>query len=538
MPRKKSAAKKAREAEKSEKPKDIQHEPASDEVSEEEEHKSESSSEEEDEYGELITEDVEDGINKVLSALRNNDTTQLLNPEVKFFEDPERAAEKGNDEERQKPVYLKDYHRMNILSGNALEEEDEDEKTVDGKQSYVSQQNEEKSQLLKEINDAFDGDQENQSGNEEDDLLVKKEKQRPVPELKLPDPDKNGEEFLKAFDENQAWIPRKGDKIGDGEVDEDEIEFDNAVESFENAYNFRFEDPNSADIVSYARNQATLRRSDTSSRRRKRDETKLQKEAEKKEKERGIHKRKTEKVQKLTDVLEQLQKEYGREIDAKMVEKITNTLMNSDFKDDQWDKVISELFDAEFYAAEGKPSWDDDDEIMAEFNREKEQYSNSEGEIEKELEEETSGKKARKEKQKEKKSKRHLHEAVENAVEKNKLALIDEVEEERKPRARTREEQDVKFRYREVSPESFGLSARDIFAADDVQLNKYIGLKKFAPYRPKELRMKDKRKASKPKRLREWRKETFNNEEGPKAESLLEEEHGNSHKKRKIHKHK
>ncbi|CDH12972.1 related to KRI1-KRRI-Interacting protein 1 [Zygosaccharomyces bailii ISA1307] len=538
MPRKKSAAKKAREAEKSEKPKDIQHEPASDEVSEEEEHKSESSSEEEDEYGELITEDVEDGINKVLSALRNNDTTQLLNPEVKFFEDPERAAEKGNDEERQKPVYLKDYHRMNILSGNALEEEDEDEKTVDGKQSYVSQQNEEKSQLLKEINDAFDGDQENQSGNEEDDLLVKKEKQRPVPELKLPDPDKNGEEFLKAFDENQAWIPRKGDKIGDGEVDEDEIEFDNAVESFENAYNFRFEDPNSADIVSYARNQATLRRSDTSSRRRKRDETKLQKEAEKKEKERGIHKRKTEKVQKLTDVLEQLQKEYGREIDAKMVEKITNTLMNSDFKDDQWDKVISELFDAEFYAAEGKPSWDDDDEIMAEFNREKEQYSNSEGEIEKELEEETSGKKARKEKQKEKKSKRHLHEAVENAVEKNKLALIDEVEEERKPRARTREEQDVKFRYREVSPESFGLSARDIFAADDVQLNKYIGLKKFAPYRPKELRMKDKRKASKPKRLREWRKETFNNEEGPKAESLLEEEHGNSHKKRKIHKHR
>ncbi|SJM83450.1 related to protein KRI1 [Zygosaccharomyces bailii] len=538
MPRKKSAAKKAREAEKSEKSKDIKHEPTTDEVSEEEEDKSESSSEEEDEYGELITEDVEDGINKVLSALRNNDTAQLLNPEVKFFEEPGRAAERGNGEERQKPVYLKDYHRMNILSGKALEEEDEDEKTVDGKQSYVSQQNEEKSQLLKEINDAFDGDQENRSDDEEDDLLVKKERQGPVPELKLPDPDKNGEEFLKAFDENQAWIPRKGDKIGDGEIDEDEIEFENAVESFENAYNFRFEDPNSADIVSYARNQATLRRSDTSSRRRKRDETRLQKEAEKKEKEKGIHKRKTEKVQKLTDVLEQLQKEYGREIDAKMVEKITNTLMNSDFKDDQWDKVISELFDAEFYATEGKPSWDDDDEIMAEFHKEKEQYSNSEGEIENELEEETSGKKARKEKQKEKRSKRHLHEAVENAVEKNKLALIDEVEGERKPRARTREEQNVKFRYREVSPESFGLTARDIFAADDVQLNKYIGLKKFAPYRPKELRMKDKRKASKPKRLREWRKETFNNEEGPKAESLLEEEHGSSHKKKKIHKHK
>lgn len=102
-------------------------------------------------------------------------------------------------------------------------------------------------------------------------------------------------------------------------------------------------------------------------------------------------------------------------------------------------------------------------------------------------------------------------------MEQNKLALIEEVEkeeEERKSRSSTKEEQDLKFRYREVSPESFGLTAKEIFAADDTDLNEFIGLKKFAPYRARELRAKDKRKVTKARRLREWRKKTFKNENG------------------------
>lgn len=55
---------------------------------------------------------------------------------------------------------------------------------------------------------------------------------------------------------------------------------------------------------------------------------------------------------------------------------------------------------------------------------------------------------------------------MENALEQNKLALIEEVgkeEEERKSRSRTKEEQDLKFRYREVYPESFGLTCKRDF---------------------------------------------------------------------------
>lgn len=531
MPRKKSNTKKAREAAKKleERASHGEERALDDKVTldakveveeEESEEEEESSSEEEDDYGELITEEVEDGIKNVLKAIRENDKEKLLDPKVRFFEDPEKAVEKMERSERHKPVYLKDYHRMNILSGNTFGDDEEEEKTVDGGESYASQQRAERSQLLDEIKNAF-SDEGNEGEDEgEEDFLKKKapSARKADASIQLPDPEKDGEKFLEEFVSNQAWIPRKGDKIvsldHDPNMQEDDDEFDEAVERFENAYNFRYEDPNAATIVSYARNQATLRRSETSSRRRKREDEKQKKEQEKAEKEKTIQKKKSEKVHKLTDVLEQLKKEYGAEINQQMVKKITDTLLNNDFKDDEWDTVLSELFDEEFYQQQGKPSWDDNDEIMADFHADQDKEDEQSDTAIEATEE--PAKKSRKEKVKEKKLKkkvkRELEEMVEDAVEQNKLKIIEAVEkeqEERKSRARTKEEQDLKFRYREVSPESFGLTTRDIFAADDTQLNQYIGLKKLAPYRSKEQKAKDKRKVTKAKRLREWRKEIF-----------------------------
>ncbi|KAG9626048.1 hypothetical protein KCU64_g18962, partial [Aureobasidium melanogenum] len=70
------------------------------------------------------------------------------------------------------------------------------------------------------------------------------------------------------------------------------------------------------------------------------------------------------------------------------------------------------------------------------------------------------------------------------------------------------------FRYRETSPTSFGLTARDILFADDTALNEYAGLKKLATWRNEDKKKKDKKKLGKKARLRQWRKETFGNEEG------------------------
>ncbi|CAI4049507.1 hypothetical protein N7582_004684 [Saccharomyces uvarum] len=600
MPRKKSATKRAREQEKKQagvtasdaaivnssehatavKPAVEPKEPYA--PSEDEEEDDEEEEEEEDDYGELITDEVEKGINQVLDAIKNNKTDKLLDPKVKFFEDPESAASKlANREGKHRPIYLKDYHRMNILSGDALkdDEEDNEQGTVDGKQSFVSQQREEKSQLLDEIKNAFN-DEDNEDGSasedEDDGFLKKKAPSTKKEERNLPDPTVNEENFLEEFVNQQAWIPKKGDKVISLDLnnnEEEDEEFEDAVEKFENAYNFRYEDPNAAEIVSYARTQATLRRSDNTSRRRKRDDEKKTKENVKVEKETAIQKKKTKKLNKLTDILGQLTKEYGAEISADMVKKITDTLMKNDFKEEEWDNVVAELFNEEFYEQEGKPTWDENDEIMGDFyadgdakdkvdeeDKEEDKGEQEQEDEEEEKEEEEEGPKRKKNKKEEKlqkkREKRKLNELVENALEQNKLALIEEVEkeeEERRSRSSTKEEQDLKFRYREVSPESFGLTTREIFAADDTDLNEFIGLKKFAPYRAKELRAKDKRKVTKARRLRDWRKKTFKNENGlapvsggPDAsgkedDSILipvEKDLKGKHKQRHNHKHK
>ncbi|KAL2155933.1 hypothetical protein VTH82DRAFT_675 [Thermothelomyces myriococcoides] len=69
------------------------------------------------------------------------------------------------------------------------------------------------------------------------------------------------------------------------------------------------------------------------------------------------------------------------------------------------------------------------------------------------------------------------------------------------------------FRYRETSPQSFGLTARDILLApSDAALNQFAGLKKLATFRDEEKKRRDRKKLGKKARLRKWRRETFGKE--------------------------
>mmetsp|Transcript_938 Transcript_938/g.1111 ORF Transcript_938/g.1111 Transcript_938/m.1111 type:complete len:459 (-) Transcript_938:1989-3365(-) len=417
---------------------------------------------------------------------------------------------------------------MNLLSGNYKDEEDNEFGTVDGEKPYAITQREERNQLISDIKSQFNDEDEN---DDDDDFLTKKENVRSrnfdEEETKLPDPEANQEEFLSAFIDKQAWIPKKNDKVIDlDKIDnEDDEQFDQAVEYFERAYNFRYEDPNSAEIVSYARNQATLRRSATNSRKRQRDKKNEEREKEEESKKELLKKKKTAKLNKVMDRLEKIKQAVGDEVDDEIIKKVFgDSLLSDDFDDADWDSKMAEIFNEQYYNAEiSKPEWDEDDEIMAEFNKQKQDEAEDGGEcrdeeqIEEENVEEPPLKKSKKDKLKDKKAakkeKESLKEKAHEIVEANTLKILDEVEEER---GRSRSNDEVKFKYREVSPETFGLTTRDILLADDKQLNNFIGLKKFAPYRPKELRLKDKRKYTKKKHLQDWRKEVFHDKNGPK----------------------
>jgi protein KRI1 len=63
------------------------------------------------------------------------------------------------------------------------------------------------------------------------------------------------------------------------------------------------------------------------------------------------------------------------------------------------------------------------------------------------------------------------------------------------------------------------LTARDILMAPDSSLNQFAGLKKMASFRDAEKKRKDKKHLGKKARLRQWRKETFGNEDGPEIVS-------------------
>lgn len=543
MPRKKSAAKKAREAAEAasldkanhkddlSKPLPIDIEDLKKELKEDEMANSQDDDdeddEEEDDYGELLTEDVENGLNDVLKAIKTGDK-RLFDSNVKFFNDDENEEKSLENKEKSKPIYLKDYHRQHLLD-STIEEED---KPVDyDEMPYALQQKEDKDILVKEIHKALNDDEDN--SDSDDDFLIKKENateevNKVVEPVDLPDPEKEGgEKFLEAFMANHAWLPNKGKDV---KMDnEDDAEFDDAADKFESAYNFRYEDPKSMEIISYARSQATMRREKMNSRKRDRLKKQEEKAEEKDEVNKEVKKKKQKKINLVMDRIKEIKEAVGGEIsDEKIMKIFGDSLLKDDFDDAEWDAKMSQIFDDEYYAEEDqtmvKPEWDDGLIEFDEGNKdiesdedktEEKETENQEVEVDDDDETEKSlnSKKSKKKADKYNKKQEHnkTKDVAERLVDTKTLDILDEVEEER---GRNKEKSKYTFKYREVSPESFGLTYNEIFQANDKDLNELIGLKKLAPYRPHDKASKDTRKIKKSKNLREWRKRTFGKENG------------------------
>ncbi|KZT04845.1 Krr1-domain-containing protein [Laetiporus sulphureus 93-53] len=278
---------------------------------------------------------------------------------------------------------------------------------------------------------------------------------------------------------------------GENENEEfSENEFDDIADRFESSYNFRFEEPDADTIARYPRNIPSLVRRQDSSRKEAREKRKARKEEELLKKKEEIKRLKALKMKEIRTKLEMIGREGGKSLEA------SKALQELDLEGD-WDPEAHERQMAELYERddegeiddEEKPDWDDDIDIT---------------DIAPPEEEASTSKKSKKKKKKKSVDDDRMDEGGvdvdEMDAEAEDPAIDDEewdgTEDMRKRRLDEYMDElyglefndmvgdmPTRFKYTKVSPQIFGLSPAEILVATDAELNSYMGIKKYAPYR-------------------------------------------------------
>lgn len=505
---------------------------------------------EEDDAAELLDEILDDEVNATLQALRSKDP-RIYDKEIKFYREADDDANGANGVEKEQPMTLRQYHTKNLLEGNFTGDDPEDAPP----KTYAQEQEEARRELVKEMHAAADEDAEG------DEFLVAKPK--PASSKKdrvkitaedVEHADKDPETFLSNFMASRAWVPTGTSRFQPLESDDDSEEA--AADEWENSYNMYFEDTTGANekIMTYARDavaSTTVRRDDATGRRKAREAARTKREQERRQKEQDLARLRKLKVEEMEQKVQQIRKIGGLSGRDFKVEEWKDVL-EADWSDDQWDAEMQKRFGQSYYddadagsdSEDGagskkkkakKPKFDNDIDIkdlIPDFKDDEEERPDitlssdeeaigdddvDEDEEEPNAKSSKSSKSRKQERADAKSAARRDRRLIENLVDSN---LEYEAALAAKPKAPTR------FRYRETSPTTFGLTARDILLADDKQLNEFAGLKKLAAFRDEDKKRKDKKHLSKKARLRQWRKDTFGDEDGPKGgfERFVDEE--------------
>ncbi|KAK4224139.1 KRI1-like family C-terminal-domain-containing protein [Podospora fimiseda] len=539
-----------------------------------------STDESEDDEAVLITEDLDAEISATLAAIKNKDP-RIYDKDAVFYKpfDPE-AIEKQK-EKKEKPMFLRDYHRERYLAGDVGADEDA---SADPQvpRTYNQEQDEMKKAIISEINAAADEEEWS-----DDDAFIKPVKKEDtaapavapsngvhpsraahveLSELDVKNADKNPEEFLSKFMASKAWAP-EANKWQAFESDEDD-DVDDMADQFEHAYNMRFEDPTKSNeiLTTYSRNMAaarSARKEELTGRKKLRALEKEKKEAEKKKREEERARLRRLKIEEAADKLAKIKQAAGA-TGKKLTDEEWLKFLDDAWEDDKWEEEMKKRFDESYYAEVDeemaneksdeeeeededdndeeendsskknkkkkkpkKPTWDDDidiNDIVPDFESkvlppvtlsdeeeaavaavptvEEESDNSDSDDSERPAKKRKTTKDLKKEKIEAKRQKRAEMAKIES--------LVDQKLELENPRALSSNKTFSTFRYRETSPNSFGLTARDILLApSDAVLNEFAGLKKLATFRDAEKKKKDKKKLGKKARLRQWRRDTF-----------------------------
>jgi len=466
---------------------------------------------------------------KALSCVVKRDP-KIYDPSVSFFEGID--VENKKKPKKEKPIYLKDYERNQLLQTNGELNFDEEENGPDyDVHSVPLSKAKEEEEIRKSFKKAME---ENES--DDDDLLTEKKKTKEEKEKARadyiewfrgnkddiedtktksemkdlhdywsnPSLDKN-EEFLKNYILNQKYVI-KDDDDDDEDDDNDELKLDeealsddeNMIEKqteFEHKYNFRFEEPDQEFIKHYPRIiEDTLRPKDVR-RKKKRNETKLRKLQEKEQKKEELKQLKSLKRKEIMDRLKKLE-----EITGNSTSCFDGEFLEGEFDPETHERKMREIFDDEYYNNEEteKPEFPEDDdcepENWDEWGVEDTQHElhceDPDFNMDAEYDPTTSRKSKTNE---EKKGKKNKRKSKLGDVLSNKKPRFDETDktfEEYIEEYYKLDYEDIiggdlpcRFKYRKVVPNDFGLSVEEILQADDSELNQWCSLKKAVKYR-------------------------------------------------------
>ncbi|KAF7969961.1 hypothetical protein HWV62_25512 [Athelia sp. TMB] len=326
------------------------------------------------------------------------------------------------------------------------------------------------------------------------------------------------QEFLMNYILNRGWIDRSANRVptykdivgpssskpkeslnGDddapsGRVDivghkalSDDEDFDEVADRFETSYNFRFEEPDAATIKSYPRNLPSLVRREDTTRKEARERRKERKEEELLKKREEVKRLKGLKMKELRAKLERIGKEGG--VNLEETKALQELDLDAEWDPDAHDAQMAGLYGDDEPTADDKPEWDDDIDI---------------GDIPmSDIGDFAPKKQDKKKKKKKKKADEDDDQGVDvDAMDADVQPARDDEEEwdgtEEMRKRKLDEYMDeiygldfndmvgdmpTRFKYTSVQPQSFALTPAEILMATDAELNQYLSVKKYAPYR-------------------------------------------------------
>jgi protein KRI1 len=501
---------------------------------------------EEDDAAELLDEELDQQVNATLQALRAKDP-RIYNKEAKFYKELDEGENGAHEKKKEPSMTLRDYHTKNLLEGKfTVEDEDEDAPP----KTYAQEQEDARQDLVKALKDADE--------EEDDDFIVAKEKPEKsnndrvkITAEDVEKADQDPETFLSNFMASRAWVPTQSARF-QPLMSDDEDE-DAAADEWENSYNLYFEDTTGANekIMTYARDavaSTTVRRDDKTGRKKAREAARAKREAERREKEQELARLRKLKVEDMENKVKQIRQIGGLSGRDFKIEEWKDVL-EADWSDEQWDAEMQKRFGDAYYGEAGvedeeeggkkskkpkKPKFDDDIDIkdlVPDFKDDSDEERpdlSSDDEMPDAGAEDDEGDAGASSRKSSKQRKQERAEAKSTARRDRRLIenLVNQNLEYEAALASKPSKAASRFRYRETSPTSFGLTARDILLADDKALNEFAGLKKLAAFRDPVKKKKDKKFLSKKARIRQWRQDTFGDPDGPKGgfETLVGEE--------------